>query len=188
MLLLVRTFHKLPPIYIFFLILDSRVVSFILIVSLLTIIVSSVFIFFIYDLRYLLIVSSIGNNSFIVLAAITNRIFNFLIFYVLYFLTMYLLLLTFDNIVNHSYSYTLFYRVFIIYLFVLLLNLASFPPFPAFFAKFLIFYECINIYPDIFNMFILIIVSNVLIIVRYVRIFFKYIVNVYGNSSMSLLY
>jgi len=187
-LFLARTFHKLPPLYIFFLVLNQDIVSFILLVSTLTLLVASVFIISIYDLRYLLIVSSIGNNSFLILAGITNSVFLFFLFYSLYAATMFLILITFNNLTSHSYSYSLSYRVFGIYLLLLILNLASFPPFPGFFAKFLVFITCYRIYSYYSYLFLLIIVINVFIIVSYVKVYFKYLVNIYSNSSNLMLY
>ena len=161
---------------------------FILLVSILTILVASVFILSIYDLRYLLIVSSIGNNSFLLLAVITNRIFLFSTFYFIYLITIFLILLTFNNLTSHSYSYSLNFSLFGIYLMFLILNLASFPPFPGFFTKYFIFLACYNM-SSYYSYFLLInMILNVLMIVSYIRVFFKYIVNIYSNSSNLILY
>jgi NADH:ubiquinone oxidoreductase subunit 2 (subunit N) len=187
-LFLARTFHKLPPLYIFFLVIDKEILLFILLVSIFTILIASVFMLSIYDLRYLLIVSSIGNNSFLLLAVITNRIFLFSIFYFIYFITIFLILLTFNNLTSHSYSYSLNFSLFSIYLMLLILNLASFPPFPGFFTKFFIFLVCYSIYSYYSYFLLIIIILNVLIIVSYIRVFFKYIVNIYSNSSNLILY
>ena len=188
MLFLASTFHKLPPIYIFYLIVEYSDIRFLILISVITVLVSSIFILYIYDLRYLLIVSSIGNNSFMLLAVLTNRIIVFTLFYITYTLTIFLLLTRFNNLTSHSYSYRIKYSIFGTYLLMLLLNLASFPPFPGFILKFLVFFRCISQYPVISPILLLLIVVNVIIIISYINVFFKYIVNIYRNSSNLILY
>ena len=188
LLFLARTLHKLPPMYIFFLVYRIEDVRFLFIFSALTILVSSFYIFTIFDLRYLLIVSSIGNNSFILLAVMSNNLMMFAIFYRVYFLNMLLLLLRFRNLTSHSYSYRIRFRVFGIYIFFLLLNLGSFPPFPGFFTKFLVFTCCYTIYRFNSHFLVIIMLVNVLIIVSYVNVFFKYILNVYSNSCYMIIF
>lgn len=187
-LFLASSFHKLPPLYIFYLVVEYSDINFLILISVITVLVSSIFILYIYDLRYLLIVSSIGNNSFILLAVLSNRIRVFTIFYITYVITIFLLLVRFNNLTSHSYSYRVKYSIFGIYLLMLLLNLASFPPFPGFIMKFFVFFSCISQYPAISYLLLILIVVNVIIIISYIRVFFKYIVNIYRNSSNLILY
>ncbi len=187
-LFLSRTFHKLPPLYIFYLMFDYTYSSFVLIFCLLTLLIASIYMLFIKDLRYLIVVSSIGNNSFFVLSVITRNLVIFLLFYFTYFVTIYLLIRSFGNLASHSISLTASYPLFILGLFILLLNLASFPPIPTFFSKFLVFVNCIALYSDMYAFFLIIILLNVAIILSYVVVFFKYIINVYRSSSSLLLH
>jgi len=122
------------------------------------------------------------------LGVITNRLILFSIFFIIYTINNLLILVRFNNIMTHSYSYSIRYLSLIIYLLVLLLNLGSFPPIPGFFAKFFIFFSCIDIYRNFCNFLLLIILLNVLIIVSYVSVYFKYIVNSFSNSSNLLIY
>ena len=188
LLFLARTFHKLPPIYIFYLIIDIESLSLLLIVISLTVLVSSVYMLNIYDLRYLIIVSSIGNNSFLLLAVIRNSLLVFSIFYSIYVVTILLILSSFLNIISHSISYSVVFSSFSIILILLLLNLASFPPFPGFFTKFMVFFSCITQYRHLSYYFLSLIIVNVIIIVSYVNVIFKYLINVYGNTSNLVLY
>lgn len=188
MLFLSSTIHKLPPIYIFYLTLDISITEFIVIIMILTILVSSSIIFFIKDLRYLIVVSSIGNNTFLLLAVISNSLVVFRFFYFIYVIRIILLITTFGNLTSHSYSYNLSHMVFTSYLLALLLNLASFPPFPGFFSKFLVFLSCIEAYSNLNSYFLLIIVLNVVIMIRYISVYFKYIINIYRNNSNLVLY
>ena len=63
-----------------------------------TIIVASVYILNTNDLRYLIIVSSIGNNAFLLLGVITNSLIAFSLFFVNYLITMFILLYLFNNL------------------------------------------------------------------------------------------
>ncbi len=115
-----------------------------------TVVISSIYILYIKDIRYLIIVSSVGNNSFILLAALTNSIVMFSVFYAIYVLNTYFILYSFGNLRTHSMSHTSSYSVFILYLFVLLLKIGSFPPIPGFFTKFIVFFICVDIYSDMY--------------------------------------
>jgi NADH:ubiquinone oxidoreductase subunit 2 (subunit N) len=187
-LFLASTFHKLPPIFILYLTFESQYIVYILLFSLLTVLTSSIYILYILDLRYLIIVSSIGNNSFILLGVLTNSITLFIFLYVFYTFSIFLILKRFNNISSHSTASSRRQIIFPLYLFFILLNLGSFPPIPTFLSKFLIFFSCLEIYPDFYYILILIIVTNVVIIVSYIVVFFKYVINIYSNSSFLIIY
>ena len=187
-LFLARTFHKLPPLYIFYLLVEERDIRLLLLGSLLTVLVSSIFIFYIYDLRYMLIVSSIGNNAFILLAVLTGSVFVFSLFYIIYRFTVFLLLSSFSSLTRHSYSFSLKFYSFGVFLLLLLLNLGSFPPFPGFISKFLVFWIRFSIYSEYASLFLLLIFINVLIMLSYVRVLLKYLTNVYSNQSSLILF
>jgi NADH:ubiquinone oxidoreductase subunit 2 (subunit N) len=187
-LFLSSTLHKLPPIYIFYMILEYQYINYIMWFCILTVLISSVYMLYVKDLRYLIIVSSVGNNAFLLLAMLTNNIVIFILFYGVYILNTYLILHSFGNLRAHSMSYTSSYSVFILYLFVLLLNLGSFPPMPGFFTKFLVFFTCVSLYPDLYFYLLLVMLFNVIIIVTYILIFFKYIINVYTAPINLVIY
>jgi formate hydrogenlyase subunit 3/multisubunit Na+/H+ antiporter MnhD subunit len=138
-LFLSSTLHKLPPIYIFYMMFEYQYIAFILLFCVLTVIISSIYMLYVKDLRYLVIISSVGNNSFMLLAILSNSVLVFLLFYTVYMVNTYLILYRFGNLSSHTMSYKLSYSIFILALFLLLLNLGSFPPFPGFFSKFLVF-------------------------------------------------
>ena len=187
-LFLSSTLHKLPPIYIFYMILEYQYINYIMWFCILTVLISSVYMLYVKDLRYLIIVSSVGNNAFLLLAMLTNNIVIFILFYGVYILNTYLILHSFGNLRAHSMSYTSSYSVFILYLFVLLLNLGSFPPMPGFFTKFLVFFTCVSLYQDLYFYLLLVMLFNVIIIVTYILIFFKYIINVYTAPINLVIY
>ena len=69
-LLLSRTLHKLPPLFLFLLVYNSTYSSFILLSVLLSLIVGGFYMLNVLDLRYLIVVSSMANNGFLLLGLI----------------------------------------------------------------------------------------------------------------------
>lgn len=187
-LFLASTLHKLPPLYIFYIVLRCMNISFVLFSITLTLLFRTFYIFNVYDIRYFLIISSVGNNSFFILAVISSRITIFIGFFLIYCLSLFILLSTFINSFTHSFSYSLEYSYFVLFLFLLLLNLASFPPFPGFFFKFFIFMSCLDFIGHYRMFLFFIVVLNVVIIVSYIKVFLKYLVNIYTNTSHLLFF
>jgi len=187
-ILLASTWHKLPPLFIFYLVLDRSILSFVFIFITLTVIVSSVFMISIYNIRYLIIVSSIGNNAFLLLALIRERLRVFLFFYAVYYVAIRLILKTFRQIRTHNYSTTPSSRRDRMIILFVIFNIASLPPLPVFIGKFLVLFNCISIYSNHSIYLLIIVLINVIMIVSYVNITFKYMINVYTNSSQYFLY
>ena len=76
-LLLARTLHKLPPLFLFLLVYNSDYSSFILLSVLLSLFVGGLYILSVLDLRYLIVVSSMANNGFLIIGLMSGRIFTF---------------------------------------------------------------------------------------------------------------
>jgi NADH:ubiquinone oxidoreductase subunit 2 (subunit N) len=131
-------------------------------------------------------VSSIGNNSFLLLAVIRNNFITFLLFFIIYSLNIYIILNIFNNqtIIVSSIQISNYSTILLI---LLLFNIASIPPLPGFFTKFLIFYELLPTIENFIFFFILIMLVNIFIIVSYIQVLFKIIVNIYSSSSIFLL-
>ena len=187
-LFLASTFHKLPPLLILYIVCELNYIPFIVVISLVTIFVSSVYMLYITDLRYLLVVSRIGNNAFIVLATLTNNISLFTLFYRLYTVNLFLIFYRFGPIVSHNLQYHRALTSLNIFLFFLLLNLSSLPPLPTFLSKFLVIFYCMESYSSISYLFVLILLTNVVIVVSYISILLKYFINIYSNSTRLLVY
>ena len=186
-LFLAITFHKLPPLFLFVILYSSYYHNFIFVSILFSIIVGGLYILAVLDLRYLLIVSSIANNRFLLIGLISGNNFIFFCFYRMYVLNIFFILKTIGY-----YLKPLFFsrdktrNVFLLML--LLFNIASLPPFPIFFLKFyLILSFLFRNYFSIFG-FILLILANVSIIARYCSMLIKLIVNSYSNSRNYLLF
>jgi NADH:ubiquinone oxidoreductase subunit 2 (subunit N) len=183
---LATTIHKLPPLFIFFTLANRNLLQFTFFFALFTIVIAGVFIITVVDLRYLVIVSSIGNNSFLLLAVLTNSIFTFLVFFIIYSINMFLILSLFNNQTTVIYSIQLS-KLSVIWLIILLFNIAAIPPLPGFFTKFLIFFDLLPIIESFLFFFVLVMLANILMIVSYIQLFFKFIVNNYSNSCNFIL-
>ena len=71
-IILARSLHKLPSLYIFYIFIQLEHFNFLYPFIIITILVASVYILNTNDLRYLIIVSSIGNNAFLLLRCWLN--------------------------------------------------------------------------------------------------------------------
>jgi NADH:ubiquinone oxidoreductase subunit 2 (subunit N) len=187
-LLIRRTLHKLPPLFLFYTIYDSYFTNFVLVSVLLSLIVGGLYILTILDIRYLIVVSSIANNSFLLLGLISGNFVTFSFFFTLYFFTMLFVLITFKGLIkpliNPNFTK---YRITLLTI-ILLLNMASIPPLPIFLAKFLVIYDFLQVRPLSFSLLIVLVLANVTIIARYCQLFIKFVTQTYSNSSIHLLH
>lgn len=175
---LASTFHKVPPIImikIFGLNLNYRLlwVSIIFTTLLIGFIMLSV-----YDFRILLVLSSIGNNSWILLSQITSFSL-FILYIIVYRLRLFMVILSFRGLsklqLPKSFSLSSSSLSFWV------LTLSGMPPFPLFYCKVLVIIAVFFIL-SINNIFILFLLSRAFIFMAYLRSLIKYYV--YSYSSM----
>lgn len=155
-----RTFHKIPPFYLIYITseLFSLSARFFSILS--SIFVSCLIMLFLSDLRLLLIVSSVGNNSWFFLSLLQSWDF-FSAFFLTYSITFFLSLFFLK-------SYFLSPSVFLI---LSILALSGLPPFPLFFLKsYLVFLSF-----DITFLFLPLLILTAFTLTAYVRSTFSYI-------------
>lgn len=187
-LLVRRTLHKLPPLFLFYTFYNSLYCNFVLVSALLSLVVGGLYMLTLLDMRYLIVVSSMANNSFMLLGLMSGNLTTFACFFTLYFLTMLFVLLTFKGLtkplINPNFSK---YTITLLTI-VLLLNIASLPPLPIFLAKFLVIYDFLHVNPFSFPFLIVLVLANVSIIARYCQLFMKFVTQVYSNSSVHLLH
>ena len=127
---LISTLHKIP-IFIILIIFHLSLNTLILWSSFcLSCIISGLLILSLVDLRIILIVSSIGNNSWFFLSSIINQ-FTFLLFIFFYSLTLFLIFINLSNFSKFNSSRSITTRFLIV-------SLSGLPPFPIFFSKILI--------------------------------------------------
>jgi len=187
-LLLRSTLHKLPPLFLFLLVYNSAYSSFILLSVLLSLIVGGFYMLNVFDLRYLIVVSSMVNNGFLLLGLMSGRIFAFWLFYFLYFLNIFLILYLLGGFTKLSLNQMRTKTFITIFVLALLFNLAALPPFPMFFAKFLVFLEYFISDPSLIYVVVLLVLANVFIMASYCQLLIKYVVNNYSHSSNHLLF
>ena len=186
-LLLRGTLHKLPPLFLIALVVSSADVTLLVVISLTTLVVGGFFMLSVLDFRYLLVVSSMANNRFLVLGVLSRSYFGFLLFYILYFLTMSVRLYVLDNFMKPLLTSQTTKAPIILLITLLLLNIASLPPLPMFIAKFLLIYEFLLMHPSFFGLLVVIVLANVSMVVRYCQLFIKFTTYFYSNSSMYFL-
>lgn len=186
-LLLRRTLHKLPPLFLFYIVYRNAYTNFILVSILFSLVVGGMFIITVLDLRYLIVVSSMANNSFLLLGLMSGSLFRFSFFFILYFLTMWLVLTRFKGVIkpliypNYSKHPVTFFLI------AMLLNMAAIPPIPIFLAKFVVIFDYMQVMPVSFFFLIIIVLSNVTIMASYCQLFIKFVTQIYSNSSIHLL-
>lgn len=177
------TIHKVPIILMlnrFHLDLNQKVLW---ISILLTVFIRGVIILIVADLRMLLVISSVGNNSWFLIRQIGSLLV-FLLFFTFYRLRLFLTLISFKGMSKpslalkpSSYSYVLSFWV---------LSLSGMPPFPLFFFKMLVIYIFLSSYG--FNyLFGLFLLFNTFILVGYIHSLIKYHVWAYTSLSNYLL-
>jgi len=187
-LLLSRTLHKLPPLFLFFLVYNSTYSSFILLSVLFSLVVGGFYMLNVLDLRYLIVVSSMANNGFLLLGLMSGSMFVFWLFYSFYFLNMFFVLYMLGGFTKLSFNQIRTKFFITIVILALLFNLAALPPFPIFFAKFLVLLEYFTSAPNSTYMIITLVLANVFMMASYCQLLIKYVINNYSHSSSHLLF
>lgn len=179
---LASTIHKIPPILIikvFYLNLNSRILW----VSIFfTTIVIGFIILSVYDLRILLVLSSIGNNSWLLIRQIVSY-FIFVIYIIFYRFVLFYVLLSFGSLSKLQAPKRLTSQLtkFSFWL----LTLSGIPPFPLFYLKVgllvrLFFSVGLN------HIFLLFIISRAFIFIAYLRSLIVHYVYFYSSSLFYL--
>ena len=163
LLLLSITFHKIPPLYL--LIATYYIISIpILWISIVcSIAVSRIVILAVSDFRLLLVSSSIGNNSWFILA-ITKSYFLFSIFFIAYSLSLLALILFFHSSSNPLIPVSFPFLISV-------WSLSGLPPFPLFFFKSAIIFLSFSLSFS----FLFFLVLSSLVLRAYARSIFHYI-------------
>lgn len=174
---LVSTLHKLPPI----LIIKSftlPIFSDLLWLSILfTLLIRGIIMLSVNDIRIVLVISSIGNNSWFILSQMV-RLAVFLRFLLFYSFRLFIVLHTFNSLskpISQSSFYSSSYPLAFWVLFI-----SGMPPFPIFYLKVVVILGLLtslglNYY------FFLFLIFNSLIVIGYVQSFIKYFVNYYSS-------
>ncbi len=180
---LTRTLHKVPAILIiktFSLSLDPSVLW---VSIILTTFVRGVIILTILDFRIVLVLSSVGNNSWFLLSQMTNSLI-FLLFICTYALRLFYILNTFKGLSKPMPASSLFSPSYPVRFWVL--SLSGMPPFPVFYVKMLVILNLL--FSLEFNyIFFIFLIGNSLIVIGYLQSVIKYFIYSYSSSTHYLL-
>jgi NADH-quinone oxidoreductase subunit N len=172
-----RTLFKLPRIILintFYQLLDSSLVY---LSSVLTLMIGGVLIVFSADLRYVLLCSSVVNNSWFVLSQYC-RLAVFYIFWVFYsfflFITLRMLssLESFSSKLGDSNKALIVLNLFV---------LSGLPPFPIFFLKMLVVITLLNSFRSVYIIFIML--STLALLVGYIKFCFYFMLTFFSSSA-----
>ena len=187
-LLLSRTLHKLPPLFLFLIVYSPVYSQFIIVSVLFSLIIGGFYILNIADLRYLIVVSSIANNGFLLIALISGRLSSFWFFYFLYFLNIFAILFVLGNLIKPLVVSNRDKALSVGWVLVLLLNIAALPPIPMFFAKFQVLYDFLALNSTSVFILVALVLGNVFMIASYCQLFIKYVTHSYSHPSNYLLF
>lgn len=178
-----RTIHKVPVIVIIKR-FRIRVDTPILWISIIfTTLISGVIMLSVLDFRIVLVLSSVGNNSWFILSQITNT-FVFLFFISIYSFTLFYILNSFKNLSKPSLRSSVYRSSYVLRFWVL--SLSGIPPFPVFYGKILVIFSLLGTL-DMNYLFFIFLISNSLIVMGYLQSIIKYFIYFYSSNVHYLL-
>lgn len=178
-----RTAHKLPVMILlmnFNIQLDQ---SFLWSSILITTLIRGLIIMTVADLRMLLVLSSVGNNSWMLLGYLTS-LFTFLFFFIIYSFSLFIIFTCFKGMSKvslHSSFQPTPYKLSLYVLFI-----SGIPPFPLFYAKILLIYSLLDVY-GLNYLFVIFLLFRSLILMGYIQSLIKYFIYVYSSMTHYLL-
>lgn len=180
---LARTLHKVPPMVIFKIFNIDLNMPLLWVSITLTTFIIGIIILPLLDFRILLVLSSIGNNSWLLLRQISHFLL-FIVYILIYRLSLFFVLRSFSGLSKVSLVKNLFFsnRNFSFWV----LTLSGMPPFPLFYFKMLVVFTLFYSL-SVNYLFILFLLSRAFIFMSYVRSLMSYYVYVYSTSLFYLL-
>lgn len=177
------TLFKVPSLILLLYFVESFYLNIIIISSVFTIISGSIMIMYANDFRFILLASSVANNSWFVFSQIVDLVF-FIMYLIVYSFFLLLSLFSLHNLFTSSLIKSSADSVKVSLLFPLLV-LSGIPPFPLFFIKMLIvlnlvFYQLAGVW------LVFALLSNVLILLGYLKSCFFLIM--YNNSNQQAFF
>lgn len=174
------TFYKIPSmliLYNYFYIFNYNMLR---LSVLSTILVGALSMVYTNDLRFLLVRSSVSNNSWFVLSTMSRFSF-FLSYLFFYSLFLFFILNSIGSLSSGSLSKTNFKSV-LLTLFCLV-SMAGIPPFPIFFIKILIIINLIYGFFSLNMYLFFVILFSVIMLLGYLKYCFRVLINLYGTQS-----
>jgi hypothetical protein len=181
-LFLSSSFHKIPVFLIIILFNPIFSLTFMIVSTILTVLLSGFIILSSVDFRAIIVCSSVGNNSWFFLSSLLD-LFSFILFFSIYCLFLFLLVSELSVFTKPLINKVSIGRLSLFYYVIFLRGL---PPFPVFFGKIFVLFSLfikfnIRIYLSLF------IFSSCLILVGYVYSISKYFIHVYSSQSYALI-
>nr|AGI78552.1 NADH dehydrogenase subunit 2 [Brachionus koreanus] len=177
------TLHKLPLLIMMFNFSLSLNMNLIWLSIVFTTLLSGFMMLMVVDLRMLLVLSSVGNNSWLLISQMTD-LFSFLTFFTVYSFSLLMLLFSFSGLSKFP-SYTsvgsdnYFLSMWVV-------SLSGMPPLPLFFSKMIVLFSFIGVH-SMNYLFILFLLSNSLMVMAYLQSIMKFFVYSFSTSSHLLL-
>lgn len=176
-----RTLFKLPSIFILGLFRECLSISIILGSSIITLLMGGVLMLFSIDLRFLMLCSSVANNSWLVVSQYFGGFVVFGVFMVVYSFFLLLVLKVVGSLMSVGFlTVTMGSSDQKFFLFFLLLNLSGLPPFLLFFAKIIVVYCIILRARMIFTLFF--VLFSLVLLVGYLKFSFIYLIRLFQTS------
>lgn len=181
---LARTLHKVP-VMLMLKVFSLRLNLNVLWVSIvLTTLFRGLMILRVVDFRLVLVLSSVGNNSWLVLSQMTSLVV-FLLFIVFYRLRLFFLISRFYSLSKPSLSLS-FGSISPYKVSFWVLSLSGMPPFPLFYAKILVILNLLLSY-NLNFLFFLFILFNSFMVIGYIQSLMKFFIYNYTSLSHYLI-
>jgi NADH:ubiquinone oxidoreductase subunit 2 (subunit N) len=158
------------------------------VISCLTLVVGGVLIIFSIDLRFTIIVSSLGGTCWLLLRLLRSSVLPFLVYLMLYYVNTLLFFFYVGALSQEPNGLTLTHSNSKIYLFFVLFAIRGLPPFPLFFSKLIVLCYLLLESPMFYYLGLVLLVLNVLSIIGYCYVVFSLLVNSYSSLRKYLLF
>lgn len=180
---LARTLHKVPPMLMIKFFMLNLNMNFMWVSIVFTTLVMGFIMLSTLDLRMLLVLSSIGNNSWFILSQMTHFVV-FVLYIFVYTLRLFFVLNSFGSLSKVQLSKSILNKTMSVSFWVL--TLSGMPPFPLFYCKILVLLTLFYML-SLNSLFILFILSSAFIFMSYVQSLIKHYVCVYSCNLFYLL-
>lgn len=174
--------HKTPAVLIIYSFRTNLDLNLFFLILILSVFFRGILIIRTLNFRYLLILASMGNNSWFILSQYVSIIF-FLLFMAFYSL---LLFMAFYSLSFHSKEILSFFNVKFLFRF-LILRMSGLPPFPLFYFKLYSIFMLFILNFNIVYLFIFMFLSSFMLI-GYINYLFKYFSHAYNTLSNLILF
>ena len=181
-LFLSSSFHKVPVFLIIILFKPVFNLSFMMVSTILTVVLSGFIMLSSVDFRSVVVCSSVGNNSWFFLSSLLD-LFSFILFFSIYCFFLFLLVSELSIFTKPLITKISRGRLSLFYYIIFLRGL---PPFPVFFAKMFVLFSLISKF-DMIVYLSLFIFSSCLMLVGYVYSVSKYFIHIYSSQSYVLI-